>query len=213
MMLGPQRADFTGSVHYDFTLNRLKEHWLMPSQAMEIINYWFGAPGPDSESPGDLAEGATRGHIYQVTKIGGQVVGCRDHEYPGFSVVRPDAFTKQWHNGDEANKLHYVVRENMDSEDMGGAKGWADRWTYANACGNFSLWMSIETGLPVYTRGPTGCNSGDAGNSYVNHTLVPPAASLFDFNFSTCEPKSGATVSHQSLLGSQSLGLRSDSVV
>jgi len=211
--MGPQRTDFTGSFHYDYTLNRLKEHWLVSSQGMEIINYWFGSPAPDGESPGDLAEGAVRGHIYQVMKIGGQVLSCRDDAYPTFSVVRPDAFIKQWHNGDEAKKLHYIARENMDHEDMGGATGWADRWTYANACGNFSLWMSIETGLPVYTRGPTGCNSGDAGNSYVNHTLTPPEASLFEFNFSMCQPGSRATVGHQPLWGAPIVGSSSVSVV
>jgi hypothetical protein len=185
-MGGGARTNFSGSFHYDYALNRMKEHWVVASMGMEILNFWFGAPGPDGEEAKDLPEGATRGHIYQVMRMGGQVVSCRDDTYPTFSVVRPDAFIKQWWNDPE--NLHFVARENMDLADMDGATGWADHWTYADACGNFSLWMSLESGLPVYTRGPTGCNSGDAANSYLNHTLSAPADALFQFNFSTCSP-------------------------
>jgi hypothetical protein len=210
MDMSGRRTDFTGSFHYDYVLNRLKEHWVVSGAGMEIINYWFGAPGPDREDTRDLPEGAVRGHIYQVMTMGGQVLSCRDDTYPTFSVVRPDAFIKQWHN--DAENLHYVARVNLSEEDMGGATGWADHWTYVDACGNFSLWNSLDSGLPVYTRGPTGCNSGDAGNSYVNHTLIAPADALFQFNFSSCTP-GNKTGLHKALWGSPMSALFQDLVV
>lgn len=205
-----QRTNFTGTFHYDYALNRLKEHWMVSAMDMEIINYWFGAPGPDWEDAKDLPEGANRGHIYQVMKMGGRVLSCRDDTYPGFSIVRPDAFIKQWYN--DAENLHYVARENMSEEDMGGATGWADHWTYADSCGNFSLWVGLDSGLPVYTRGPTGCNSGDAGNSYLNHTLVAPEDALFQYNFSSCKPGSKAGL-HKALWGSPAEALFRQMVV
>merc|ERR1712031_14222 len=87
-------------------------------------------------------------------------------------------------------------------EDMGGATGWADHWIYADTCGNFSLWNSLDSGLPVYIRGPTGCNTGNAGNSYLNHTLVKPADELFQFDFSSCKPPKNKTGLHKPLWGS-----------
>lgn len=200
MDMGGKRTNFSGSFHYDYALNRLKEHWVVANMGMEIINYWFGSPGPDAEQAEDLPKGAKRGHIYQVMTMGGNVLSCKDDTYPTFSIVRPDSFIKQWHN--DASNLHYVARENMADEDMGGARGWADHWTYADSCGNFSLWVGLDSGLPVYTRGPTGCNSGNAGNSYLNHTLAPPPDSLFQFNFSVCKPGNTSASIHKALWGS-----------